>query len=83
MLFCLFINERVIDAARLASLVNAAERALGFGASKRHVDNETEKAISSHMTAVGSDIRPDLQPSPDRQESLTQPLDALAIHLAL
>ena len=60
--------------------VSNVERALGFGAAKRHLDSETDKALSYYMAAVGSVVRPELQPSRELQKTLTQPLHCMAIH---
>ena len=76
--------KTVINAARLASLVNFTERALGFGAAKNFIDNEREKAVANYVSALGTVLRPNLEPSRELQlggesRSLTQPLHALAI----
>ena len=56
------------------------ERALGFGPAKDYIDSETSKAISCHMAAVDTVIRPKLQPSCELQKMLTLPLHPNAIH---
>ena len=71
--------KTIINAARLASLVNVTERALGFGAAKSFIDNELEKAVANYVSALGTVLRPNLEPSRELQKSLTQPLHALAI----
>ena len=68
-----------MDTARLASLVNVSEWAVGMGADKLYVKRETEKSIGKYMAAVGSFLRPDLQPSRKLQNLLTKPLHDLAI----
>ena len=60
----------IVDAARLASLVNVADRALGFGAAKGHIDTETEKAVANYVSKLGTELRPDLQPSRELQKIL-------------
>ena len=51
-----------------------ADRALGFGAVKGHIDTETEKAVAKYASKLGTGLRPDLQPSRELQKMLTEPL---------
>ena len=53
--------------------------ALSFGATKSFIDCELEKAIGHYVAAIGTGLRPNLEPSHDLQNSVTQPLHALAI----
>ena len=71
--------KTIVNTARLASLVNVTERAIGFGATKKFIDIELEKAVSNYVAALGTGIRPNLEPSRDLQKILTQPLHAVAI----
>ena len=66
--------KTIVNAARLASLVNVTERTLGFGAAKNFIDNEFEKAIVNCGSALGTVLRPNLEPTCELQKSLTQPL---------
>ena len=47
----------IVNAARLASLVNVTERALSFGATKSFIDNELEKAVGYYVSALGTGLR--------------------------
>ena len=67
----------ITDTAQLASLINVTEHALGFGTAKAHIDKEVEKAVTNYVAALGTGLRPDLQPS--RELTLTQPLHVIAI----
>ena len=69
-------HKTIVDTARLASLINVAQRALDFGAAKSHIVIETEKAIVNYVAKLGTGLRPDLRPSRDLQKTLTQPLHA-------
>ena len=66
-----------MDTARLASLVNVTQRALGFGAAKSHIDMEIEKTSPNYVEILGTGLRADLRPSRDLQKTLTQLLHAL------
>ena len=61
--------QTVVDTARLESLVNVSERAVGMDADKIHVDRETEKSVSKCMAAVGAFLRPELPPSRELQKT--------------
>ena len=75
--------KTIVNTARLASLVNVTDRAVSFGARKGYIDNELEKAISCYVAALGTGVRPDLEPSRELQRTLTQPLHAIAVEWLL
>ena len=58
--FGLRVPRTTVDTARLVSLVNVSQRALGCGATKSHIDTEAENAIANHVTKLGTGLRPDL-----------------------
>ena len=50
-----------------------------IGTTKSFIDNELKKAVGYYVSALGTGLRPNLEPSRDLQKSLTKPLHALAL----
>ena len=66
----------IAESARLASLVNVAERALGFGAAKSHIDAETAKAAAIYTARIGTDRCSELHAPSELKKTITQLLHA-------